>query len=240
MTSLAPLETTVTWPSAAARPELVSSCVRHEAEDPQNVWGGSFRAHSQSSNNFQIICLGSVIMQYAIINEPSLVQVTQLHAVWSDQGSGVAPEGVGLVDQVPEPVTVYDHGDVEGHDLLEDKGDAAQHGLVLAKAWANNHAVHPGKPGVHLETSGGLDFNFNIVLRTDYFIGAELRQKAIASIKIFNFQSLVKLVFIDHLLHPVLLVQDGVYDQLRSVAPDHGGGGCVTEQVDTVHTRLER
>ena len=173
-------------------------------------------------------------MQYAIMNEPSLVQVTQLHAVWSDQGSGVAPEGVGLVDQVPEPVTVYDHGDVEGHDLLEDKGDAAQHGLVLAKAWSNNHAVHPGKPGVHLETSGGLGFNFNIEPRT------ELGQKAIASIKIFNFQSILKFVFIDHLLHAVLLVQDGVYDQLRSVAPDHGGGGCVTEQVDAVHTRLER
>ena len=101
-----------------------------------------------------------LLIKYAIINEPSLVQVTQLHAVWSDQGSGVAPEGVGLVDQVPEPVTIYDHGDVERHDLLEDKGDAAQHGLVLAKAWANHHAVHPGKPGVHLETSGGLDFNF--------------------------------------------------------------------------------
>ena len=166
------------------------------------------------------------------------MQVTKLHAIWSDQGSGVTPEGVGLVDQVPEPVSIYDHGDVEGHDLLEDKGDAAEHGLVLAKAWANHHAVHPGKPGVHLETSGGLDFNFK--LSTDYLIGAELRQKAIASIKIFNFQSIMKFVFIYHLLHPVLLVQDGVYDQLRCVAPNHACRGCVTEQVDAVHPRLER
>ena len=41
MTSRGPLETTVMWPRAAASPELVSSWVRHEAEEPQNVWGGS-------------------------------------------------------------------------------------------------------------------------------------------------------------------------------------------------------
>ena len=51
MTSLGPLETTVMWPRAAASPELVSSWVRHEAEEPQNVWGGSIMTsdHSQSS-----------------------------------------------------------------------------------------------------------------------------------------------------------------------------------------------
>ena len=79
------------------------------------------------------------------------MQVTQLHAVWSDQGPGVAPEGVGLVDQVPQPVPVHDHRDVERHDLLEDEGDPAQHGLVLAQARAHHHAVHPGQPGVNLD-----------------------------------------------------------------------------------------
>ena len=51
-------------------------------------------------------------------------------------------------------------------------------------------------------------------------------------------QSIV--MFMCHLLHPVLLVQDRVDDQLGGVAPDHTGGGGVTEQVDAVHPRLER
>ena len=81
---------------------------------------------------------------------PSLVQVAQLHTVGCDQGPGVAPEGGGLVHQVPESVPVHNDGDVERHDLLEDEGDAAQHGLVLAEPGPHHHAVHAGQPGVNL------------------------------------------------------------------------------------------
>ena len=40
-----------------------------------------------------------------------------------------------------------------------------------------------------------------------------------------------------HLLHAVLLVEAGVDDQLRAVAPDDGAGRGLTEDVDTVSPR---
>ena len=81
------------------------------------------------------------------------MQVSQLHAVWSDHGPGVAPEGAGLVDYVPESVPVHDHGDVERHGLLEEERHAAHHGLVLTQPRAQHHAVHPGQPGVNLRAA---------------------------------------------------------------------------------------
>ena len=60
------------------------------------------------------------------------------------------PEGVGLVDHVPQSVPVNDHRDVEGDDLLQDQADPPQHGLVPAQAWTHNHTVQPWQPGVNL------------------------------------------------------------------------------------------
>ena len=52
-----------------------------------------------------------------------VVEVVQLHGVGGDDGARVSGEGGGLVHDVPQPVTVHDHGDVERHRLLQHEGD---------------------------------------------------------------------------------------------------------------------
>ena len=42
------------WPSAAASPELVSSWLRPEAEEPQNVWRGSVKVSTALTSESEI------------------------------------------------------------------------------------------------------------------------------------------------------------------------------------------
>ena len=79
-----------------------------------------------------------------------VVEVVELDGVGSDDGSPVAGQGAGLVDQVPQTVPVYDDRDGERHDLLQHQRDPAQHGLVPPQPGPDHHTVEPGEPGVHL------------------------------------------------------------------------------------------
>ena len=79
-----------------------------------------------------------------------VVEVVELNSVGCDDGSPVAGQGAGLVDQVPQTVPVDDDRDGERHDLLQHQRDPAQHGLVPAQTGPDHDTVEPGEPGVHL------------------------------------------------------------------------------------------